>query len=110
MYANRLCSVIVLAIGLAAAAAAGEPEIRLIGDASKPSAVEVVGLDVSQVAALADLQADDPRWSERLALYVIDGAANASTTPILGSYVAGKDSLRLTPRYALRPGMRYRVV
>jgi len=97
-----------LTVFIIAFASGAEPQIRLVGDAARPAAVEVAGLGQSQVAALNHLAADDARWTEYLAVHVAGEGADAAGPAVLGAYVATDSAIRFTPRYTLRPGMAYR--
>ncbi len=94
---------------IAAVAHSAEPEIRLVGDAARPATIEVVGCSPSQLAAIGRLAADDPRWNDYLTVHVAGDAALPSGPAVLGTYAASDSLIRFMPRYALRPGMSYRV-
>jgi hypothetical protein len=93
-----------------APAESSEAEIRVVGSASQPKAVEVFGLSKPHLAELAKLTPDDRAWDQTLALHVLEGGEGANPVAVLGSYAVEGNVLRFTPRFALRPGMKYRVV
>jgi len=111
MRCSRLVlSFIVLAL-VSPAARSAEPEIRVVTDRDqRPVAIEIVGLAKSELAEIVRLPADDPAWTKRLAVYVADASAGQDQPAMLGSYAVEGTSLRFTPTYSLRPGMKYRVV
>jgi len=86
------------------------PEIRVIGDSQRPTAIEIVGLPKEELAELARRASDDPGWGRTLSVFVADASETASAVAILGSYSVEGTAVRFTPRYALRPGLTYRVV
>lgn len=97
-----------VALSIVGIAGGGEPEIRLAGDAARPSAVEVTGLSPSQMAAVGRLAADDVRWAEYFTVHVAGEEADAAGPAVLGTYSLTQMGIRFTPRYALRSGMAYR--
>lgn len=89
---------------------AAELELRQIKDAGgKLSAFEVAGLTKDEAAALAKLPADDPAWPRILSVYVAGEAPRGDIPPMLGTYSIRETALRFTPKYPLKPGLRYRV-
>lgn len=89
---------------------AAELELRLIKDAGgKPTAFEAAGLTKEEAAALAKLPADDAAWPRILSVYVAGDAPRGDIPPMLGTYSIRATALRFTPKYALKPGLRYRI-
>ena len=79
---------------------AGEPRARF----------EVVGLEPTATAALAQAEFSPDQWSGLFAVYVVP--ANAPLTnsqlPILGKYRVSAGVLQFEPRFPLEPGLVYR--
>jgi hypothetical protein len=106
----RVLLSIALLLGLwSRATTAAELELRLIKEEGKTKAVEVAGLTAKETAALAELAADDPVWPRILAVYVAGETPRGDIPPIAGNYSLGETTLRFTPTYALKPGLRYRL-
>src|SRR5262245_52491089 len=92
-------------------AGAAELELRMVKQADgTPVAFEVAGLTKQEAARLAKLDAADAAWARILALYVAGEAARGDVPPMLGTYTLAESTLRFTPKYPLKPGLRYRVV
>jgi hypothetical protein len=90
-------------------ASAAELEVRLVKEGGKTKAVEAAGLSAEETAALSQLKADDPAWPRILAVYVAGENPRGDIPPIAGTYSVGETTLRFTPTYPLKPGLRYRV-
>jgi len=88
---------------------AAELELRLVKEEGKTKAVEVAGLTAKETAALAQLAADDPAWPRILAVYVAGETPRGDIPPIAGTYSVGETTLRFTPTYTLKAGLRYRL-
>jgi hypothetical protein len=108
----KVCSFFAAILLLASEAGAepSDPEIRIVGDSRKPTAIEVAGLPKQQLAELTRRAIDDPAWTTLLSVFVAEGSDAANPVAILGSYSVEGTAIRFTPRYALRPGLKYRVV
>src|SRR5262245_60071898 len=97
-----------LALLLTSLAAAADPAIRVVNDATgKPIAVEALGLTQGQLAALAKLPGDDADKFPLLKLYLFDEQRGAQLPAMAGQYEVKGDALRFTPRFALRSGLTY---
>ena len=107
----RLLLALALLLGqLSSALGAAELELRLVKDADgKIIALEAAGLTAEDTAALAKLGPDDAAWPRILAVYVAGETPRGDIPPIAGAYSVGKATLRFMPKYAFRPGLRYRV-
>ena len=91
-------------------AAAAEPAIRVVnGEQGRPVAFEAVGLSADRIDALKKLPADDERWGALLSVRVFDTKEKSESPPMLGKHSIEGATVRFTPRYPLRPGLRYRV-
>jgi hypothetical protein len=101
---RALLLMVVCCLALAQRAGA-EPGLRVVRDKSGHAA----GFEASGLAEekLANLSEDS--LGQVLAVYVVDKHAK-DVPPLLGKYEVDEDTLRFTPRYALRPGTRYRAV
>jgi hypothetical protein len=104
--------VAIVALALAATwlsvsqAAAEGPTIRLRPSATAP-AFEVIGLQQSDLQALAGVQWAPDRWSALFGVYV----EGQKTPPaMLGTWRIQDGVLRFEPRFPLRSGLRYRAV
>lgn len=94
-----------------AIASAAELELRVVKDASgKPTAFEAAGLTKEEAATFSKLTADDPAWPRLLAVYVAGENPRGDVPPMLGAYSVGEAAIRFTPKYALKPGLRYRIM
>ncbi|HLJ10357.1 MAG TPA: hypothetical protein VKU82_04175 [Planctomycetaceae bacterium] len=100
-------------MGVAATLAAGpanRPTISVIRDQrDRPAAFEATGLSTARLKEIAKRN-DADAWAEIFSMHVIDEPAVPDQPAIVGTYSVDGSSLRFTPRYALRPGMRYRAV
>lgn len=94
------------------------PNVRLTGGgtASDPYLLEANEISPTTVAKLSRTPANDPLWRETLSVAVLGSAAEGKTTPRFGPSLAGAYSLdesrgvlRFAPKYALQPGLTYRV-
>jgi hypothetical protein len=89
---------------------AAQPTIHIVSDSSgQPAAVEVVDIPKSRLTKLAAIPDGDERWGQTFGLYVAD-PDSPSPPAMLGRYTVHNGRLRFTPRYALRPGMKYQAV
>ncbi|MDX1947414.1 MAG: sulfatase-like hydrolase/transferase [Pirellulaceae bacterium] len=81
-----------------------KPALVVVKDsAERPAAFEATGLP-------AEILTDEAAWANALSVYVNCRDAGHDAPAILGSHSVMGDVLRFTPRYALRPGLAYRVV
>ncbi|WP_406700082.1 Ig-like domain-containing protein [Singulisphaera sp. Ch08] len=85
------------------------------GEGSTPSAVEVDGIDPTDLAALSALSQVKPTpfaWSKAFTVTVApEGAAQDGEDdrpPIQGTYRVAGPRLRFEPRFTLEPGLRHR--
>lgn len=82
-----------------------EPALRIIRDKSGHAvAFEAAGLDEDKLAKLTE-----ESLGQVLAVYVVEKHAK-DVPSLLGKHEVDEDALRFTPRFALRPGTRYRAV
>jgi len=103
-----LASFLLLSVWLPSSAA--ELELRLIKDANgKPIAFEAAGLTKDEAAELSKLPADAAAWPRILSVYVAGDAPRGDIPPMLGTYSIRETALRFTPKYALKPGLRFRI-
>jgi hypothetical protein len=73
------------------------------------AAVEVVGIDPSNLPALKSTAMTLERWSSFLTVRVArQGPDETTTPPLWGSYQVEATVLRFQPRFPLEPGVRYR--
>jgi len=88
---------------------AADPEIRVIRDnAQRPIAVEATGWTPEELAKFANPDANVVEYLQRaLSIYVLDETPKLQRPAMGGTYVVVGDAVRLTPQYALRPGMSY---
>ncbi|MGE5194646.1 MAG: hypothetical protein ACM3U2_19310 [Deltaproteobacteria bacterium] len=88
-----------------------KPAIRVITDkAHRPIAFEATGLAADDLAKLAAREDSGDAFAGVLSVSVVDDAADAGLPAMAGNYAVTGSSLRFTPRYALRPGLRYRAL
>ena len=100
-----------LVAALAHSALAADLELRLVKDrGGKPTAFEVAGLSADEAAALANIPAGDEAWGRILSVFVAGEKARGDLPPLIGKYELSASSLRFIPKYALKPGLRYRVM
>jgi hypothetical protein len=103
---------LVLAMGLCGAEpAAGKPAIRVINDkAGKPMAFEATGLNESEIAKIANRDDAREAFAKVFSVSVVNDTDQNDLPAMAGEYAGKGSALRFTPRYALRPGLRYRAV
>lgn len=94
----------------AAVATAAEPTILPVQREGELVSFRAAGLPPATLSALRALAPGDARWSQAFSVYVADESAGGDLPAMLGAYTVQGDELQFTPKYALRPGMRYRVV
>ena len=82
------------------------PSIRLIEPAGR-RAIAVFGLEPEVVARVGAAGLTPEDWRRVLAVRVAAGAAREAP-PMLGEYAVSGDALVFTPRFDLKPGLRYR--
>lgn len=101
-----------LTIGLAGAEPAGDrAPIRVINDkAGRPIAFEATGLDSTDLAELAKRKDASDAFASVLSVSVIGDSESDDLPPMAGTYAVNGSTLRFTPRYALRSGLRYRAL
>lgn len=98
-----------------------EPTIELSADGEGRAVFELRGLAANVLQSMA--KADDKRWSERFAVYVVlDESRDENATSedidksvpdqpaMLGSYRIIDGNVRFTPRFPPRPSMSYRAI
>jgi len=91
--------------------AADRPAIRVITDkAARPIAFEATGLDSTELAELAKRDDASEMFARVMSVSVIGDNNNDDLPPMAGAYAVNGSALRFTPRYVLRPGLRYRAV
>jgi hypothetical protein len=102
----------VLATGLCAAEpTVDKPALRVIHDkAGRPVAVEATGLSASEIEDIATRNDASEAFAKILSVSVISEGKRDDLPAMAGTYIVSGSSLRFTPRYALRPGLRYRAV
>ncbi|HVV99964.1 MAG TPA: hypothetical protein VHB77_06475 [Planctomycetaceae bacterium] len=109
------CAVVVLA-SLAMSLRADEAAVNRPGVAvvrnkdAQPTGIEATHLSQAALAKLAAGQESDEAFARVLALYVVDDEAIGDRPPVAGAYSIDGTTLGFTPRYLLRPGVRYRAV
>jgi hypothetical protein len=84
-----------------------EATIRLVA-ADRPHVV-VEGLSTEALAAFVATRPDRAAWQRVFALYVAIEAGDAAS-PVLGDYTVRGNGLVFTPRFPLKPGLRYRAL
>lgn len=90
--------------------AAEEPGLTLRPKSSEhPAALIVTGLPSTQLKSLSQLKPDDPAFPMLLTVHVATEIPDPNLPPIGGSYRVDQSQLVFTPRYPLRPGLKYRV-
>ena len=95
----------------AADPAAGKPALRVVTDkADRPIAIEATGLTADELAKLAAREDSADALARVLSVSVVDETAKADLPAMVGTYSVTGSSLRFTPRFALRPGLRYRAL
>jgi hypothetical protein len=87
--------------------AIAEIAIRLV-EKDRPHVV-VEGVSTDALTAFAFTRPDRTAWQRVFALYV-ESDTGSPTSPMLGQYAARGDRLVFTPRFPLKPGLRYRAV
>jgi hypothetical protein len=108
----------ILWVGLVAAAsllaadpAPEKPALRVITDKSdRPVAFEATGLVARELEKLAAREDSAEVFGRVLSVSVVDVSAAGDLPAMAGSYSVSGSSLRFTPRFALRPGLRYRAL
>ncbi len=104
-----LASVFMAANLFSAEPDARRPAIRVISDKARQSITfEATGLVSADLERLANRDDAPDAFADILAVFVIDDADSSDLPPIAGKYAVNGSSLRFTPRYPLRPGLRYR--
>jgi hypothetical protein len=103
---------LILAIGVCRAEPdTGKPAIHVITDkAGRPIAFEATGLNASKISEIAKREDGSATFAKFLSVSVVDDSDEDSLPSMAGTHAADGSSLRFTPRYALRPGLRYRAV
>jgi len=109
---HRACwFVIALAASLPIAnvlSAETKSEVRLVTDDSGKPAFEAVGIPSARLAGPADSETAADRGVRFLTIHVAEQDQTPDQPAMLGHYTVQGAALRFTPRYALRPGVRYR--
>jgi hypothetical protein len=106
-----LCAGLVT-IGLFAAEPAAErPVLKIVTDkAERPIAFEATGLSASDLEIIAAREDSAEAFGRVLSVSVVDENAAGDVPAMAGTYSVDGTSLRFTPRFALRPGLRYRAL
>jgi hypothetical protein len=104
--AIRCLFLTLFAVPLAVGRAPGEVRIQMKADGT---AVEVIGLDARDLAALAALQKPE-QWTAVFAVYVRRGGTERAATAMLGSHRLVDRVLRFEPRFPLVRGVHYQAV
>jgi hypothetical protein len=95
-------------------AGAGQVSIRLVPSGNKPDefTFQVTGLGKDAIAKLANTERTKDEWTRLFSVYVegVSAEGKQSQPPLLGSYDMHKNALVFTPRFSLKPGLRYRAV
>ncbi len=99
-------------IAATTAIAQSRPEIRVVKDANqRPIAVETTGWTKEDLEKFASPSADTIAYLQRnFSIFVLNEKQELQIPAIGGSYSVAGDAVRLTPQYALRPGMSYQAV
>jgi hypothetical protein len=85
------------------------PRVRLKDDSG--TAVEVVGCDAKELAALEERKLKPDEWPGVFALYVErEGKDTKDQSSVLGTYQITDGVIRFEPRYPLVRGVRYKAV
>ena len=89
----------------------GKLALRVITDkADCPLAFEATGLSASDLEKMAAREDSAEAFGRVLSVWVVDESAADDVPAMAGSYAVNGSSLRFTPRFALRPGLRYRAL
>lgn len=92
-------------------AVAADPALRIVYGAHKqPVAIEAAGLAESRLREFSNRPSDDDAFAGLLAVHVADDEPVADRPGMLGTYSVEQGVVRFTPRYPLRPGMKYRAL
>lgn len=103
--------VLIAATPLAADSAPDKPAIRVVSDESKrPIAFDALGLATADLARLGKLDDAQAAFGLVLSVYVADDPPDPDRPAMAGTYSVEGAALRFTPRFALRPGVKYRAV
>ncbi len=87
------------------------PVLRVVRDKNDhPVAVEAVGLPSAELAKISKQDDASDKFSQLLAVVVVNDVANADLPPMAGAYSVAESSLRFTPRFPLIAGTRYRAL
>jgi hypothetical protein len=94
---------------LAADPAPEKPALQIVADkADRPIAFEATGLPNDKLAKLAAGDDASDAFARLLSVSVVEGKEKPDLPAMAGTYSVSGSSLRFTPRFALRPGLRYR--
>jgi hypothetical protein len=86
-----------------------KPAIRVVTDKTdRPIAFEATGLTADDLEKLAARKDSADAFARVLSVSVVDDGGAADLPAMVGTYSVTGSSLRFTPRFALRPGLRYR--
>lgn len=96
---------------LVSATRGGEPDMY-IGLSDEHSCIEVVGVPTQVLEALRDAKLPTKEWGHVLRVTVMGHQSDdvAAAPPMMGRYDVDENVVTFTPRFPLRPGLRYRVV
>jgi hypothetical protein len=112
---KRLTSIVAAAacwIAATTSFAQSRPEVRVVKDVDqRPIAVEATGWTKEELALFANPDADAIDYlRQKLHIYVLNEKGEIQLPAIGGGYSVTGEVVRLTPQYALRPGMSYQAV
>jgi hypothetical protein len=112
---KRLSSIVAAAacwIAATTSFAQSRPEVRVVKDVDqRPIAVEATGWTKEELALFANPDADAIDYlRQKLHIYVLNEKGEIQLPAIGGGYSVTGEVVRLTPQYALRPGMSYQAV
>jgi hypothetical protein len=90
---------------------ATKPALQVIKNyTERPIAFEATGLSPSDLEKIAAREDSTEAFGRVLSVSVADDSASSDLPAMAGTYTVSGSSLRFTPRYALRPGLRYRAL
>jgi hypothetical protein len=106
--------VTLVAAAWCAAATAGEPAAPAVSSglvtrlSARGDRIEVAGASPQLLATLHEQEFDAAAWQRVLAVFVA-GQDQSAPVPLLGRYEVDGSLVVFTPRFPLRPGLKYRV-
>jgi hypothetical protein len=112
MTALRASASLLSLIACTLPALSAEPQVRLVSaKPGDPPAVEVVGIDKAQLAAISEAKLTPAEWA-KVARFVVDGGTPeevAKRPSVAGAWSVTSTALRFEPEYPLAAGVKYRV-